>query len=568
MILGHAVEFYSVLFVMSLVLTLIYAYRWNKHYDINLTLTFVLMPVTIYGYVIMNSADTLHAALNGKKLTYIGGCYLILFIMLTVFRLCNIKVSKTVTTILLTFSTIVYLSVLTEGYLPIFYKSVSLEERGGELYLVWENAFMHSVFYVMMFSYFLASFAVIIYSYRNSNETSNKTIILLFLTEFFPLFAFIAGRAMTRNLEFAPLAYLLCQILYLIIVHRIYLYDITDSGIDSIVNTHATGFLSFDLKYNYLGSDDLAKEIIPQLYEIKVDTPIDDNIEAFSRVRKWLDAFKENEENDKFYFEKDDKIYLADVNHLFSASKKKGYQIIISDDTKNQKYIKLLDTFNESLQKEVEAKTAHILKMHDNLIMSMATMIEGRDNSTGGHIKRTSDLVKILVDEIKKDDRIRLSDEFCEKLIKAAPMHDLGKIAVDDRILRKPGRYNPDEYEEMKQHAAQGARIVHEILKNTDDSYFHQIAENVAHYHHERWDGSGYPEGLTGDDIPIEARIMAIADVYDALVSKRVYKEKMSFEEANEIILDGMGTQFDIRLRSYYISARPKFEDYYRNIDE
>ena len=147
-------------------------------------------------------------------------------------------------------------------------------------------------------------------------------------------------------------------------------------------------------------------------------------------------------------------------------------------------------------------------------------------------------------------------------------MHDLGKIAVDDRILRKPGRYEPDEYEEMKQHAAQGARIVHEILKNTDDSYFHQIAENVAHYHHERWDGSGYPEGLKGDDIPIEARIMAIADVYDALVSKRVYKEKMSFEEADKIILDGMGTQFDLRLRSYYMSARPKFEDYYRNIDE
>ncbi len=568
MILGRATEFYSALFLMSLVLTLIYAYGWNKHYDINLTLTFVLMPVTIYGYVIMNSAETLHAALNGKKLTYIGGCYLILFIMLTVFRLCNVKISKAVTTILLTLSTLVYLSVMTEGYLPIFYKSVSLEERGGELYLAWENAFMHSVFYVMMFSYFFASFAVIIYSYKNSNETSNKTIILLFLTEFFPLFAFIGGRAITRNIEFAPLAYLLCQILYLIIVHRIYLYDITDSGIDSIVNTHATGFLSFDLKYNYLGSDDLAKEIIPELNEIKVDTPIDDNIEAFSKVKEWLDAFKENELNDKFHFEKGDKIYLADVNHLFGGNKKKGYQIIISDDTKNQKYIELLDTFNESLQKEVEAKTAHILMMHDNLIMSMATMIEGRDNSTGGHIKRTSDLVRILVNEIKKDDRIRLSDEFCEKLIKAAPMHDLGKIAVDDRILRKPGRYDPSEYEEMKQHAAQGARIVHEILKNTDDSYFHQIAENVAHYHHERWDGSGYPEGLTGDDIPIEARIMAIADVYDALVSKRVYKEKMSFEQADEIILDGMGTQFDIRLKSYYINARPEFEEYYRSIEE
>ena len=130
-------------------------------------------------------------------------------------------------------------------------------------------------------------------------------------------------------------------------------------------------------------------------------------------------------------------------------------------------------------------------------------------------------------------------------MIKAAPMHDLGKIAVDDAILRKPGRFTPEEFEKMKAHAAEGARIVHEILKGTDDEDFQRIAENVAHYHHERWDGSGYPDGLKGEEIPLEARIMAIADVYDALVSKRVYKESMSFEKADAIIMEGMGTQFD-----------------------
>ena len=146
-------------------------------------------------------------------------------------------------------------------------------------------------------------------------------------------------------------------------------------------------------------------------------------------------------------------------------------------------------------------------------------------------------------------------------------MHDLGKIAVDDAVLRKPGRFTPEEFEKMKAHAAEGARIVHEVLKDTDDPDFQRIAENVAHYHHERWDGSGYPEGLSGEAIPIEARIMAIADVYDALVSKRVYKESMPFDQAHAIIMEGMGRHFDARLEPYYLRARPKLEAYYAAIN-
>ena len=119
----------------------------------------------------------------------------------------------------------------------------------------------------------------------------------------------------------------------------------------------------------------------------------------------------------------------------------------------------------------------------------------------------------------------------------------------------------------MKTHAAEGARIVHSILEGTEDEQFHIIAENVAHFHHERWDGSGYPNGLKGEEIPLEARIMAIADVYDALVSKRVYKEIMSFEDANRIIMEGMGTQFDKALEKYYVQARPNLERYYSSID-
>ncbi|MBO4291360.1 MAG: HD domain-containing protein, partial [Lachnospiraceae bacterium] len=257
--------------------------------------------------------------------------------------------------------------------------------------------------------------------------------------------------------------------------------------------------------------------------------------------------------------------YHVNAGYLYDGTRRRGYMVTFTDDTANQKYIGLLDSYNEKLQQEVEDKTRHIVEMHDNLIMSLAMMVESRDNSTGGHIKRTSEGVRILTDEMIADGTFQLSGEFCRAVVKAAPMHDLGKIAVDDAILRKAGKFTDEEYEKMKHHAAEGARVIHEILLNTEDDFFRTIAENVAHYHHERWDGSGYPEGLAAENIPIEARIMAIADVYDALVSKRVYKEAFSFEKAEKIISEGMGTQFDPGLKDIFEKARPRLEEYYAN---
>ena len=169
---------------------------------------------------------------------------------------------------------------------------------------------------------------------------------------------------------------------------------------------------------------------------------------------------------------------------------------------------------------------------------------------------------------MKPDPNNNIDDKFYFNMIKAAPMHDLGKIAVDDVVLRKPGKFTPEEFEIMKTHSEKGVGIIRQILADTDDDYFKGIAENVAHYHHERWDGSGYPHHLIGEEIPIEARIMAVADVYDALVSKRVYKDSMSFSEADKIMMESFGKHFDPDLQKYYVAARPKLEEYYMNEDE
>lgn len=555
--------YYDLTFVLSLFLMLVYVCMWHKHFDVHITLVFVLVPFTNLGYCLFGRAQVFQEALAANVLTYIGGCYLLPIMMLTVFSLCHIRLSRWIPVGLLALSTGIFLCQVYNGASGLIYTSVVFERTNGVTSLTKTYGPVHTVFYAMIFACFLASIGAMIYSYIRKKQVSRKLIYLLFLPVVFSMLSFFGGRKLVPGIELFPGALTLALLVYLIIAHRICLYDISDTAIDSLVQTGDTGFISVDFDLNYLGSNATAKAILPELNELTVDSPVAQGAQMGDTVLAWLRAFQKDETDNTALFERGGRIYQIQVNYLFDGLHKRGYQIFITDDTPDRQYINLLDTFNSELKREVSEKTAHIVAMHDNLILSMATMVESRDNSTGGHIRRTSEGVRLLTAEIQADGVLPLSEDFCRNLIKAAPMHDLGKIAVDDAVLRKPGRFTPEEFEKMKAHAAEGARIVHEILKSTDDPEFQRIAENVAHYHHERWDGSGYPEGLKGEEIPIEARIMAIADVYDALVSKRVYKESMPFDQANDIIMEGMGRHFDEQLLPYYLRARPKLEAYY-----
>lgn len=224
-----------------------------------------------------------------------------------------------------------------------------------------------------------------------------------------------------------------------------------------------------------------------------------------------------------------------------------------------------LEALRQDLEGQLEARTLHIKYIQEMMVIGMATMVESRDLSTGGHIKRTSMVVRIFAESLAKE-QDSLSKSFLDMVIRAAPMHDLGKIAVDDRVLRKQGRFTTEEYSEMKKHSAEGSRIVKQILEGVEEADFVEIAANVAHYHHEKWDGSGYPDGLIGENIPVEARIMALADVFDALVSKRCYKEAYSYDKAFSIMEDSIGTHFDPNLGQIFLKCRSELEALYDSV--
>ena len=216
-----------------------------------------------------------------------------------------------------------------------------------------------------------------------------------------------------------------------------------------------------------------------------------------------------------------------------------------------------------SIYLNMENPTIHALEhYHSEMVMGFANLVENRDDSTGGHIRRSSAYVKLIAHNLRKNPkyRRRMSKDYVSNLLQAAPMHDIGKIGIPDGILKKPGRLTEEEYAQMQKHSAIGGDIIQESFGKLFNEEYRNVAYSVARYHHEKWNGKGYPEGLQGTDIPLSARIMAVADVFDAVSEKRCYKEAFPLEECYRIIEEGSGKDFDPDIVEAFLMDKEKIE--------
>lgn len=217
---------------------------------------------------------------------------------------------------------------------------------------------------------------------------------------------------------------------------------------------------------------------------------------------------------------------------------------------------------NQILEEKVISRTKKLWQLQDVTMVAMGAMAESRDPETGNHIRRTQHYVKLLATHLQDHPRFRhfLTPDHVLLLVKSAPLHDIGKVGVSDNILLKPGRLTAEEFEEMKKHVDYGRDAILAAEKQLDDpESFLMLAREIAYSHHEKWNGTGYPEGLRGNDIPISARLMAVADVYDALISRRVYKPAFPHEKAIAIIKEGSAAHFDADIVDAFIKLADKF---------
>ncbi len=226
-----------------------------------------------------------------------------------------------------------------------------------------------------------------------------------------------------------------------------------------------------------------------------------------------------------------------------------------------------LKEFNENLLEMVEAKTNTVLSLQNSILRTVAELVEYRDDITGQHIERTQNYIRVLIDALMESELYReeMASWNVEFLLQSSQLHDVGKITIKDSILQKPAKLSAEEFDEMKKHTTSGVRILENIQKTTNETTFLEHAKIFAGTHHEKWDGSGYPTGLLGGDIPLQGRLMAVADVYDALISERPYKRPFSHEDAVQIIRSGKGTHFDPTLVDVFLRHEDDFKEISRS---
>ncbi len=224
-----------------------------------------------------------------------------------------------------------------------------------------------------------------------------------------------------------------------------------------------------------------------------------------------------------------------------------------------------LKDHNAQLEEKIAERTREIDAVRDVTMIAMGSLAESRDNDTGAHIRRTQNYVKLLAEKLSTQDKFKqhLTPESIKLLYKSAPLHDIGKVGIPDKILLKPGKLTEEEFEIMKTHTTIGLDAIEQaetLLKKQNIKHsFLTFAKEIAGSHQEKWDGSGYPEGLKGDEIPISARIMAIADVYDALNCKRIYKEAFEHDKVVKILIEGKGSHFDPEMIDTFLEHLSEF---------
>lgn len=524
----------------------------------------ILTTIQSFGRYLVAISTSEELAVIGNMLVHVGGCFCPFVIVYILINLCNMKMPKWLVSGLFIYSAVVFCLVLSIGYSDIYYKNFQLIHENGYTYLLKDYGPAHILYPVLMIIYFCVVGFCLVYAIRKYKEVSLRTISPIVLLTFIIMGSYILERSTNNHVSFLSIGYFCAMLLFFHFINSVNMFDLGTNIANCIDKRLNNGYIEFDTKYRCVGYNKKVSELFPEVeskWNIDEKIPEDDSF-LYKEVISWIYTRKKDEKKNICV----NNCYYEMFVHEISYGKRPcvGYMLELIDRTEENRYLYAIENYKNNLEKDVNKKTKHISHIKDMMVLGMASMVESRDNSTGGHIKRTSEVMKVFSKYLLKfEDQLNLTEEFLEMVARAAPMHDLGKIAVDDAILRKNARFTDDEFEIMKKHAEEGSKIVRGILSGVEDDDFVRIAENVAHYHHEKWNGTGYPSGLKENNIPVEARLMALADVFDALVSKRCYKEAFSYDKAFSIIEESLGAHFDPVYGAKFIECRPELEILY-----
>lgn len=499
------ITYYASMAVLTLVCFLLlvgnYELKKMNHYSVIILL---LMTIANGGYLVIALSETLSEAVLANKLCYLGGCFLPPLWLLLICTICNYNLKRWIRNLLYGYSFMVYAMVLTIGYNDFYYKEAFLESYKGATVLGHTYGPGHAFFYVILYGYVLIQIFLLAYTLTRKKAVSRKNLWALIIMELLNLGSFVVGRRLNSAVEVMPAMYVLDSIILLYLQYRGFLYNVEDNIAENYAKQETYGYLMLDNQRKYLGCNPMVEKILPAVTECIIDRSIKE-VTGMEIVNAWLEQY--NAEGKGYYdYEHKDKHYECRVERICYRNRPLGYMVELREDTVKELFVQTVTALSEA--------------------------VDAKDRYTSGHSKRVADYARRIAARMGK------SKEEQEEIYRAGLLHDVGKIRIPAEIINKPGRLTDEEYNIIKIHPVTGYHILQGI---SEDS----VIAIAAKYHHERYDGKGYPNGLSGENIPEVARILGVADSYDAMASNRSYRNALPQDVVRNEIEKGRGTQFD-----------------------
>ncbi len=495
--------------------------------------------VSSVAYLIQTDAKNYSEAVACLKMVYLGKAYIGFLYFMFYLTYMKKKLKSPIFYLLCAFHTFIYALVLAGDKIPLFFKEISYYENyKGYMYLEVKNGIFYYIHIFVALAYSIIMFYNgIKYYHEHKTDPDSKIMLgMIYAGAISIIGVMIHLTGADYEYDVTTMTLEIGTVIFAIATIKNRAFETVEIAKENVIENLSDGIIVLNSDFDILYFNNEAQKIFPKVSNIESND---------AGIIKQFCEFMETS------YDRNGRYYDVQINDLTNNDIVTGYTVSLVDITTHMEYSKMLEN-------EVAEKAKKISKIQERFIVSFANMIELRDDVTGQHVKRTSRYVRIIANALKKRNIYPgiITDEFVDAICKAAPLHDIGKIAISDSILRKPGKLTEEEFEIIKTHPKVGGDMLREVLKIDDADEYLTYAYEMAMYHHEKWNGTGYPEGLKGNEIPLSARIMAIADVFDALTSKRSYKDKISDDRAFEIIEQSSGSHFDPILVNVFVDIK------------
>lgn len=511
-----------------------------SRFQLELILLMISTLIMLIGYSIEVYATSPEAAIVGTAVSYLGKPFALLMSLVFIADVCGKPIPKKIIGCIFGICVLFFLVVLTngatEGGHHLYYSSVKFDLNNTFSPLILEHGPLYWVYMAYIIGMFAAIIIYILTAVKNDRTPIRRRQLNLLLammdSTLIGYVLFLTG--ITSGYDTTMTGAAVGTLFLTILFFRYKLFDSLTLAKEHALRNASTGLLVFDERNKLVYANDMVDRLLETEFTAE-------ELIALSTGKNIV--------------EKGDSVYEVTKSLIEKRSVQYGQTVEINDITAQYRY-------NIRLERDVEERTREIVNIQRSAITSFAGIVEARDSSTGAHIKRISHIVGLIATMLKdnKDYSDIVDESFISRLMEVAPLHDVGKITIPDAILMKAGRLTEEEFNVIKEHSVKGEQILIECLNGVEHEDYVKLACEIARHHHEKWNGSGYPDGLAGKDIPLAARIVAVADVYDAVRSERCYKAPMTKEEARGVIMEGKGIHFDPDIVDAFLLAWPQIE--------